>query len=159
MLTFVLHRAREQQKAVHAIEDDYGNVFYDFQVKKDGTVDNRIVSWLPSWLSKGLVKHVFHSVVAVDLDSEQVTDATLAEVVKLRHVKALYISNASITNDDLGVLKSLPELRVVILNTEGITDEATEHLAGCPLLRELTIDNSGITDSGLLQLRRARQLK
>lgn len=159
LLAFVLSRAREQQKAVHAIEKVYGRVYYDYQITNNGNIDSSAVSWLPQWLSRSLAKHVFHSVVFVDLDCEPVTDATLAEVIKLRHVEILHISNASITNDGLRDLKVLPQLRVVTLYTAGISDGAVAYLAGCPLLREVAIENAEISDSGIMHFKRARRLK
>lgn len=159
LLALVLGRARDQQKAVRAIEKVYGRVYYDYHLMENGQIEDRPATWVPQWLSRGLAKHVVHPVVYVDLDSELVTDATLAEVAKLRHLKILHIANTSITNDGLRVLQALPELRVVTLNTEGITDEAMEHLATCQSLEEVLVENAVITDSGLMQLTRARRLK
>lgn len=154
-----LKRASEQRRSVELAESVYGRVMYDFQRTKDGAFEDRAASPLPAWLVKGFGLHVWHSAVFLDLDSELVTNATLAELNGLRDLHVLHISNTSVTDDGLEALKELPDLRILTLHSAGISDNALRYLSESTALEELQVSDAAITDSGLEHLKRMHTLR
>src|SRR3954465_524029 len=86
ILGIATSRVRTQQHAVAQIRAVYGEVFYDFHETTPSGLDLNRQSSDPAWLRKFIGPDALHNVVAVNLDSSAVSDATLRE---LRHLPAL----------------------------------------------------------------------
>jgi Leucine-rich repeat (LRR) protein len=100
------------------------------------------------------------NIIELDLTGTWVTDADLAKVAPLRHLKRLDLSHTRISDGGLEHLKPLPE--VVELNcyyAESITEDGIAHLGGWKNLQHLNLRGTKVTSkvfehlAGLTNLR------
>lgn len=151
LLGVFTNRVARQKRAIAAIREVYGNVYYDFHESRPYALDTSRTSGFPFWLLKCFGEDAFHNVIAVDLDSPRANDAILAEVRRLPAVRRLFISGTTITSDGLEVLKDMPSLRQLYIQG-AIDDESMEYVAAIPQLEVLDIQDARVTDTGLLHL-------
>ena len=153
-LGWYIHKTQEQRSAVQAILARNGIVEYDY--KYDAAGNRRLPngkSWSPVWLQKVLGDDNFvHHAAVVGLDMDKAgnrvdpTDADLAHLERLRHIKVLYLGGGRITDDGLGHLKNLTELRMLIAWGNPISGAGLKHLRGLKQLRHLDLSNTAVTD-------------
>jgi hypothetical protein len=107
-LGYMTHRAREQERAVRAIQALGGTVVYDFEIDADDKRRFDAEPPGPKWLRRLVGPHYGTKVVGVGLGS----------------------SDGKVTNKDLEVLRSLRGIRGLTLNgNAAITDEGLDHVA------------------------------
>lgn len=90
---------------------------------------------------------------------DKATDASLALLRGLTHLKRLNLASARITDAALVNLKELTQLEYLSLHETQITDAALVHLRGLTSLRELSLAGTKITDTGLESLRELKRLE
>ena len=153
-----MKKAREQKTAVEAIERVGGHWVYG--PENSGDIEDMIVGPLygPEWLRILLGDDFFNEVKYVAFVStiaNQATNADLAHVAELKHLKVLLVGDTQITDAGLAGIAGLTELRELILICPKFTDRAMEHLTGLKKLRELTLKDTQVTDEGIKNLQRA----
>lgn len=154
---FANHIAR-QKRAIAAIREVHGNVYYDFHESHPYALDPSRKSGVPIWLLNRLGEDAFHNVIALDLDSPSVTNAILAEVRHLPAVRRLFISGTTITSNGLEVLKDMPNLRHLYIQGT-IDDKSMEYVAAIPQLELLDIQNAHVSNAGLSHLKGKLRLR
>jgi hypothetical protein len=90
---------------------------------------------------------------------DKATDASLALLRGLTHLKRLNLASARITDAALVDLKELTQLEYLSLHETQITDAALVHLRGLTSLSELSLAGTKITDMGLKNLRELKRLE
>ena len=99
-------------------------------------------------------------VVEVQLNSDQVSDNTLAFLKSFPRLQKLSMVNSKITDKGLVHLKGLTHLRELNLGgCRKITDEGIAHLAGLTRLQMLELGYTGITNSGVAHLKGMKDLR
>lgn len=159
VLGSVVHRARVQRQTVQAIRARGGMVEYDYQY--DFRRNRRVSSGKPSrpvWLQRALGDDYFHDVVCVAMERDP-TDADLALLENLRHVRFLYLGGGRITDDGLRHLRNLTSVRLLILWGNRISGEGLRHLREMKELRHLDLGNTRLADDQLVGLRNLRALE
>jgi hypothetical protein len=161
-LGLAFHRARQQSRAVAAIQSFHGYVFYDFQGVDSDSFNQWGTSKVPGWLLDSLGVDFFHNVTLVAFDVGPVTDDVLAPLFTLRKVRYLFFDSSLVTDAGLAHLKGLEKLQVLRMSagenetggfdTPDFTDAGLAEIAELRDLQELTIDHAVISDRGLQHL-------
>jgi hypothetical protein len=174
-LAWRMEHKRLERMAVAEITKLGGQVRYDWQdsQKKEPTG--------AAWLRRLLGEDFFSSVIAVDINShnvtddslvhvepladlvnlglwdscEQVTDRGLSHLTGLSKLKVLYLSDTGITNDGLVHLHGLNRLQTLYLSGTKITNGGLMYLKEFPRLRSLYIFNTAVSDAGVAKLQKA----
>jgi internalin A len=86
--------------------------------------------------------------------ARQVTDAGVAHLRGLKHLKKILIDQSRMTDEGLRTLAELPELEHLKLYRHGFSDAGLAHLKRATKLKTLLIGSgtSGVTDAGLASL-------
>ena len=121
-LAVTANRARKQREAVAAIEAVGGVVYYEYQTKSGQKPPG------PKWLRELIGDEYFVSVVLVDFNETQVTDAGLMHLKGLTKLELLYLNRTQITDAGLEHLKGLTNLEDLWLNGTQVTDEGVKKL-------------------------------
>lgn len=184
VLGVVVQRAHRQRRAVDAIEQLGGAVWYDFHYHEEpfGTVVDRAdtppTNW--TWARRWLDKHYFDTVWRVDAIKKQydwdspdkllttITGPTLSQteftrtpkqvmdqVGRLPHLKTLDLSNSLLTDADLESIRGLSELEELNLEQTLVTDSGMENVRGLKRLKSLRLYNTDVTEECCEELRRA----
>lgn len=100
-------------------------------------------------------------VVQVSLQATSATDADLAMLRELKHLKRLYLGYGTRTTDaGLAHLGKIPTLEVLQLPETAVTDAGLAHLKPLTRLQKLGLLNcKRITDAGLVHLRGLQSLR
>jgi hypothetical protein len=156
-----VHEARTQRLAVQAIRARGGIVEYDYKV--DAVRRRRLPngkSWWPVWVQNAIGdENFFHSVAVVGLDTDlsgrarKATDADLAYLEELYHVKYLYAGGCKISDAGLEHLKNQTELQMLVLWGNPISGAGLSHMRGLRELRRLDLNNTAVTDDQLIYLK------
>jgi uncharacterized membrane protein/mono/diheme cytochrome c family protein len=89
------------------------------------------------------------------LGGTKVTDASLAEIGKLKNLNKLHLEHTAVTDAGLAHLKNLPYLEYVNLVETKITDAGLKNIASMKGLRSVYVWQSAVTDSAVSQVSRA----
>lgn len=149
-----LRRATRQRDAVKTIVRLGGFVTYDYMIDHAGNQRPNPQGPAPEWLRRMLGDDFFARVVAVNLDSTEVTDADLECLKPLSHLRRVNLFNTRITDAGLKHLKPLPRLQRLELGGTQVTDAGLEHLKGLTELQSVYGGN-GVTDEGMKRLQQA----
>jgi uncharacterized protein (TIGR02996 family) len=87
------------------------------------------------------------------------TNARLARLAGLKHIRALGLMDGTMTDAGLAPLAELAGLEDLQLGWTRVGDAGLAHLAGLTRLRDLRLSDTRITDAGLAYLARLRGLK
>ena len=151
-LAVKMRQAEKQRKAVEAIEEMYGDVYYDYYRKENGDFDLWAEPPTPAWLRELLGDHFFSDVIGVGLSSWlpelQVSDTELEHLAGLTKLSNLDLSRARITDVGLQRLKGLPRLGLLNISSTQVTDDGLEHLRGLTNLWMLSLGYTQVTDKG-----------
>jgi len=160
------HRAREQERAVHAVQRLGGRVGYSDEVLAGLTVSKARGSGavtiassmhkLPpgdtSWIEQFLGEHYFRRVDEIGVSGPEVTDGLLPRIAALSRLRLLSLHDAPVTDEGLAHLEGLASLEVLILDRTRITDRGLEHLRGLTNLEMLSLNGTDVSDAGLKHL-------
>jgi hypothetical protein len=149
----VVRTGQTQRRAVAAIYQAGGWALYD----TDWDEGQAPTAWHPRW-PRSLVDRVgvdyFGTVVFVNLH-DRGTDAVLAQVGRLTHLKQLHRPGLAMTDAELIHLGQLNKLELLSLNHTQVTDAGLVHLKGLKGLKWLRVAGSRVTDAGVGELRKA----
>lgn len=146
-VAFEQEKARENQRAVAAIEKLGGYVFYYEKAPARSGLTRLILG-----------DDSFGNVNGVDFnplktENRQITDADLRHLQSFPRLNHLVLKNCrQITDAGLGELSGLANLQYLYLNDTPITDAGLVHLAGLASLERLSLAHTQVTGPGLLQL-------
>ncbi len=157
-LGWICHKARQQKKAVEAIQELGGEVTYDYEYDAN---DNYIPDAKPpgpAWFRK-LVGVDFLAEVVCVLLPFRVTDAGVEHLNGLANLKRLMLSSRKVTDTGLVHLKGLTKLEVLWLDHTQATDAGLEHLQGLVKLEYLLLKDTQVSDVGFEHLKGLTNLK
>ena len=94
-------------------------------------------------------------------DAENVTDAGVAHLRRLRKLKYVHLSNSKISDESLHVFGGMRQLEGLSLQQNSFTDRGLAYLAKLHRLKDLWIDlgETDITDAGLAHLQGLKSLE
>ena len=160
-LGYMTHRAREQERAVRAIQALGGTVVYDFELDADGNRRPNAEPAGPKWLRRLLGPHFGTNVVGVGLGSNdgKVTNKDLEVFRSLRGLRGLSLSgNAAITDEGLDHVAKLLSLTALDVGHTGISDAGLARIKNLSSLQSLFLGGTQITDEGLAHLGQMQKL-
>jgi Leucine-rich repeat (LRR) protein len=138
---------REQREAGEALQKLGVRVEYEGSVHESGS------SLSPTERESPILRDVFWPrIVTIDASGTMLSDADLAALPRLQHVRSLDLSITPVTDEGLVHLRFLPRLTVLKLSRNLISNRGLELLRWVPKLETLTLDGTSITDTGLVQL-------
>ena len=146
-VAFEQEKARENQRAVAAIEKLGGYVFYDEKAPARSGLTRLILG-----------DDSFGNVNGVDFnplktENRQITGADLRHLKSFPRLNHLVLKNCrQITDGGLAELSGRASLQYLYLNDTPITDAGLAHLAGLASLEELSRTRTQVTGPGLVQL-------
>ena len=162
------HVAQRQQEIVAAVRSLEGIVYYDDQVRFDGSQEllldeDDVTFW--AGRKRGIVRNVLHDVFYITfaqfvgsanrllvLERTEADDALLADVCELRQLRWLALNGTHITDSGLEAAVDLPHLERLWLSHTRIGDAAMEQVARMHELQQLFLDGTEVTDAGLERL-------
>lgn len=92
-------------------------------------------------------------VVTVHLSRAQLTDAGLANLKGLNHLKVLYLDNPSVSDAGMQHLAALASLTSLSLGTAQVSDAGLRHLQPLSRLAGLSLVHTQVGDAGLAHLK------
>jgi hypothetical protein len=167
-------RASIQRPIVAAIKDAGGDVSYDYEINPEF---NRAEKWrAPTgsplvrrilgddifatvrvvWFlnrnardSDVVNLHRLPGLLDVSLSGRQVTDACIKDLLRIKNLRALMLSDTAISAEGIHQLSSCKTLESLTLNGSRISDAHLKHLVKFPKLRHLQVIRTSITDAGM----------
>jgi hypothetical protein len=136
-----------------------GLAYYDWECNADGAPQPSRTPPEPAWLRRLFGDDFFATVVAVELDDPETSDATVEQLRALPQVRFLMIRSSVVSNAALPPISGLTRLRKLTLTQCRITDAALQRLECLPHLQWLDLSFTQITDDGTQHLRRLTQLQ
>jgi hypothetical protein len=133
----VLHRMRDRQRAIAALETRGGRIY--FETGRRPTLNRLIDKWL------------LGDVVEVYCDA-RITRDDMVFIEPLTTVRRLTLSNQTVTDADLMCLRPLSRLETLHLDGTSVTGEGLDQLQTFRSLRDLTLWGTALTDAGLRRL-------
>ena len=98
---------------------------------------------------------ISEQIVWLKLGDTQVSDATLAQVAKLKNLQKLHLEQTKVTDAGLKSLKGLANLEYLNLYGTAITDAGLTELAGLKNLKTVYLWQTKVTQQGLDNLKKA----
>ena len=169
-LGWVVNRGERQRRAVAAIREIGGIVYYEHDVVVDrGAVFVQLAKPISTTRSKSIPTtrsgwrgwfpwDCFENVHSVQFPGDKVADADLAHLQALKGLHELHIMKAPVTDAGLKHLRGLTTLKSLDLVGTQASDAGLENLAGLTSLTHLNLHTSGVTDAGLVHLKKLTQL-
>jgi mono/diheme cytochrome c family protein/uncharacterized membrane protein len=102
-----------------------------------------------------LLPKLADQVVWLKLGDTQITDATMAQIGKLKNLQKLHLEQTKITDAGLKQLAALPYLEYLNLYGTGITDAGLQSLSGFKNLQTVYLWQTRVTEAGLAAQRKA----
>lgn len=102
-----------------------------------------------------LLPRLEQQIVWLKLGDTDITDATLAQVAKLKNLQKLHLEQTKITDAGLKNLKALPYLEYLNLYGTMVTDVGLRELAGLKNLKTIYLWQTKVTDAGVAELKKA----
>ena len=99
------------------------------------------------------------SVIGVDLETTEVTDAELDDLGGLTKLRSLNLGGTDVTDAELEHLKGWTKLQRLNLWGTKITDAGLERLEGLSGLQSLNLTDTTVTDTGLEHLKGLAELQ
>ncbi|GAB4000363.1 ribonuclease inhibitor [Spirosoma daeguense] len=96
-----------------------------------------------------------NQIVWLKLSDTQVSDATLAQVAKLKNLQKLHLEQTKITDSGLKQLKGLANLEYLNLYGTSVSDAGLAELAGIKSLKTVYLWQTKVTENGLAMLKKA----
>ncbi|MCB1279764.1 c-type cytochrome domain-containing protein [Prosthecobacter sp.] len=92
-------------------------------------------------------------IASLDIARSKVTDAGLAKIAGMKHLKELHLEGTGIGDAGLDHLKGLSELEYINLYNTKVTDAGITKLAGLGKLNAIYLWQSGVTKAGVAALK------
>ncbi len=143
-----LASAAKRRRAIAAIRNVGGRIVYDWQIVSRKPP-------VPRWLRTLLADAILYSVVEVDFEKTQVTDAGLVHLKALTEIEVLDLTGTQVTDAGLVHLKALKNLQGLDLSGTQVTDIGLEGLKTLSKLQYLGLVFTQVTDEGLMKLQQA----
>jgi len=101
----------------------------------------------------------FPSLTSVAFDRSDVDDEDLAEIVKVKRLNVIFLSNTAVTDQGIALLGQLGELRNIRLGNTSVTDNGIRHLAQLKQLKNIDLSNTAVGNATLAVLGTMPQLE
>ena len=101
-----------------------------------------------------LLPKIADQIVWLKLGDTEITDATLAQVSKLKNLQKLHLEQTRITDAGLKQLKDLPYLEYLNLYGTAITDAGLKQLAGMKSLKTVYFWQTKVTEQQVAELKK-----
>jgi hypothetical protein len=155
--------AREQKKAVAAMQALHGWVLYDYQVFFDRAyTDENAKPPEPAWLGALLGNDFFHDAAELRLDgsdADKITDADMEPLERLPGLQSLNLDRTAVSDKGLEHVKGMTRLRELCLRCPRVTDAGLKCLAGLTKLEQLWLwGDEQVGDAGLASLKDLHRL-
>ncbi len=108
---------------------------------------------VPEWLTRWLGEDFFADLYLAEIDSPLLSDDTLVQLAKLRHLEWLLLDSDRITDRGLRRIAKLSELCRLDLASRHITDDGLAALETLRNLRWLALRRTQVTSQGVERLR------
>jgi hypothetical protein len=154
LLGYRLQQSHEQRRAVEALRNIGGHVYYEHEARYDSRTQ-----YIPMWLRSALGDDFFFSVVWVHLEGPQVTDTTIAPVARLADLELFNLTNEEdeseclVTDDGIACVRSLRKLRFLCMRKSKVTDVGLQHLRALQRLQSLDVRDTVVTEQGCRDLK------
>ncbi len=102
-----------------------------------------------------ILPKISEQIVWLKLGDTEVSDATLAQVAKLKNLQKLHLERTNVTDAGLRNLKGLANLEYLNLYGTAITDAGLTELAGLRNLKTVYLWQTKVTEQGLTSLKKA----
>ncbi|WP_040006621.1 c-type cytochrome domain-containing protein [Fibrisoma limi] len=102
-----------------------------------------------------LLPKLSQQIVWLKLGETAVTDATLAQVAKLKNLQKLHLEQTKVTDAGLKQLKGLPNLEYLNLYGTAITDAGLKELAELKSLKTVYLWQTNVTETALAELKKS----
>jgi hypothetical protein len=156
---WVVARAREQRRAIAAIEAVGGVVCFDYQKMQFGSFDSSKPVPGARWLRALVGDEPFRSVIYVALCARKTCDdAALAQVANFPRLEVLQLDGSAITDAGLVHIRGLRHLERLDLGWTAVTDAGLANVEGLESLIVLNLSHTKITDAGLAHIAGLRRL-
>ena len=156
-LAVVFNQCRRQRLAIEAITKAGGIVGFDYQFEspsKDAPPPG------PPWLRQIVGDELFRTPVHVEIRGEGIDDALLAKhLAGVQSTQFLFIQSDRVTDATLARLARLPNVDMLHLKCGQISDAGLAHLGSMKQLESLGIDCPRITDAGASHLSGLKSLE
>ena len=161
-----VNRARQQARAVAAVQKNGGWVHYDYEFV-GGNLTKGAEPWAPRVLRSMLGDEIFQEIEQVSLvyddssgtryDNKDFTthDDLLAQLTSQSGIKTLLLHGTQATDEGLKHIGKMTSIEALYFwDATSITDAGVAHLAGLKNLKRIHISRSQITDKSLVLLSR-----
>jgi hypothetical protein len=159
-----VNKAREQRKAVAAVQNYGGWVHYDYEFVSGKIAPGRS-PMAPRWLRSMLGDEYFQNVRQVNLayddsagkrldnTSLRGCDDLLKQISTLPGLKGLLLKETQATDEGLRYIGKMTDLEeLYIWDAKSITDAGVSHLSRLTNLKMVHIGNSNLTDDSLARI-------
>lgn len=102
-----------------------------------------------------LLPKLSNQIVWLKLGDTEVSDATLAQVAKLKNLQKLHLEQTNVTDAGLKQLKGLDNLEYLNLYGTGVTDAGLVELATLKNLKTIYLWQTKVTEQGIANLKKA----
>ncbi|WP_128548695.1 c-type cytochrome domain-containing protein [Larkinella soli] len=102
-----------------------------------------------------LLPKLSNQIVWLKLGDTEVSDATLAQVARLKNLQKLHLEQTKVTDGGLKNLKALPYLEYLNLYGTEVTDTGLKELAGMKALKTVYLWQTKVTETGVADLKKA----
>ena len=154
LLGWFVRQAERQRKAVKAIREVGGHVWYDYQLDDSGRPAAKheppALAWLRELTGEDLLSDVHNVFVPTP-----VTDSCIEDLRVLTEIECLIIYGTHVTGAELRRLKGLRDLDKLVLFHTKIRDEGYENLKGLTQLKCLSVEGSYVTYDDIRELQEA----
>ena len=147
----VVRAGQAQRRSVAAVYQAGGWVLYDTDWNARQATSIWKPRW-PRWLVERLGVDYCANVVFINLH-DRGSDAVLAHVGRLTHLKQLNRPGPAVTDAGLAHLQQLSELQFLSLDGTQVTDDGLAQLKGLTGLKWLKLTKTRVTDDGVEKLR------
>jgi Leucine-rich repeat (LRR) protein len=101
----------------------------------------------------------FPSLTSVAFDRSDVNDDDLAEIVKVKRLNVIFLSNTAVTDKGIALLERLPALRNLRISNMPITDDGLKPLGVLKQLKNIDLSNTNVGNATLVTLGTLPQLE
>lgn len=151
-LGLVVNRVAKQRRAVAAIVQTGGTVFYDWNETAPRAVSTVGSPAGPAWLRKLLGDDYFQRPVWISYFGNAKNEGWVQAVGDLPSTKYLLLARGDITDEIFARLAPLPNLQELQLEGAAVTDQGFKHIGKFPRLRWLNASGTEVSDLGLSTL-------